>query len=87
MFFQDGNCEYSRSLCYEIFMSNITKLISTNLQEGTKGINCDPWSRKHFCCQRSPKMPLLGQRMKLTFLHNRYVDPKWLILMNFLAHF
>ena len=25
--------------------------------------------------------------MKLTFLHNRHVDPKWLILLNFPAHF
>ena len=37
MFFQDGNCEYSRSFYYEIFMSNIKKLISANRQEGNKG--------------------------------------------------
>ena len=35
--FQDDNCEYKRSLFYEVFISNITKLISANLQEGNKG--------------------------------------------------
>ena len=36
MFFQDDNCEYRRLLFYEIFMSNIAKLISKNLREGNK---------------------------------------------------
>ena len=37
MFLQDDIFEYSRSFCYEIFMSNITKLIPTNIREGNKG--------------------------------------------------
>ena len=32
--FQDDNCEYRRSFFYGMFMSNIIKLISANLQEG-----------------------------------------------------
>ena len=36
MFFQDYNYEYRRSLYYEIFMSNITKLITTNLKLNEK---------------------------------------------------
>ena len=35
--FQDDNCEYRRSFFYGMFMSNIIKLISANLQEGNKG--------------------------------------------------
>ena len=36
MFFQDINCKYRRSLYYGIFMSNITKLMSTNLKLNEK---------------------------------------------------
>ena len=37
MIFQDDNNEYRRSFFYKIFMSNITKFISTNLRDGNKG--------------------------------------------------
>ena len=34
MFFQNDNCEYRRSLFYEILITEITKLIPINLREG-----------------------------------------------------